>query len=133
MGFKFNWNAVSGGAPYVTLSSLGIALNSVSISKLDTPRKVIVGFDEEQCVIGIKAYTNEPDVKPYEFSERIRNGWIRLGCRDFIKYLSALTDIDFSKSKRYVATFDANTAILAVRVRGESDAGENDEPDDKSE
>ena len=45
MNFDFNWSAVSGGAPYVTFSSLGIAFNSVSIEKLGSPDKVMVGFD----------------------------------------------------------------------------------------
>ena len=133
MGFNFNWSAVSGGAPYVTLTSLGISLNSFSIAKLGTPQQVIVGFDEEQCVIGIKAYADEPDVKPYDFSEKIKNGSIRLGCRDFIKYLSALTDIDFTKAKRYIASYDASGGVLTVHVKGESEAGESGEADDKTE
>ena len=133
MGFNFNWSAVSGGAPYVTLTSLGISLNSFSIAKLGTPQKVIVGFDEERCVIGIKAYADEPDIKPYDFSEKVKNGSIRLGCRDFIKYLSGLTGIDFTKAKRYVASFDAGDGVLAVHVKEESDAGESGESDDKTE
>jgi len=123
--FNFNFHAVSGGAPYVTLSTLGMAFNSVSIGKLGNPEKIIVGFDEEQCVIGVRAYNGETDLKPYEFSSRVRLGWIRIGCKDFIKYLSSLTNIDFKASKRYVASFDAETHTLIVYVKGESD--ESDE------
>lgn len=127
MSFNFNWSAVSGGAPYITFSTLGIAFNSFSISRLGNPEKIIVGFDEEQCVIGIKAYANEPDIKPYEFSSRVRNGWIRIGCKDFIKYLQSLTGIDFSAAKRYVAMYDAKLSILMVHVKGESETGDSED------
>ena len=126
MNFNFNWSAVSGGAPYITLSTLGIAFNSVSISQLGNPDKIIVGFDEKQFVIGVKAYNNESEIKPYEFSGRVRNGWIRIGCKDFIKYLQALTGIDFSTAKRYIATLDTKSDILLVHVRGESEISDDD-------
>ncbi len=116
MGFNFNWNAVSGGAPYVTISTISIAFNSVSIAKLGNPEKVIVGFDEDQCAIGIKAYTGESDVKPYDFAKKIKNGWVRIGCRDFVKYLSALTGIEFSPAKKYVAKYDSNEQVLYILI-----------------
>jgi hypothetical protein len=121
MTFHFDWNAVSGGAPYITVSTLSIAFNSVSIDKLGDPEKVIVGFDEEQCAIGVKAYSGEQNVKPYDFAKRVKNGWVRIGCRDFIKYLSALTGISFSPAKKYVARFDAEGQILYVKISKDTD------------
>ena len=129
MGFSFNWSAVSGGAPFCTLSTLGIAFNSVSISKLGNPEKIIVGFDEEQLVIGIKAYEGEEDVKPYEFASRVKNGWVRIGCKDFIKYLQKLSGLDFKSSKKYVAHFDKEQKILVVHVK---DNAEDDTMQDES-
>lgn len=114
MLYNFNWSAVSGGAPYVTISSLGLAFNSVSIEKLGCPEKIIVGFDEEQCAIGIKVYNNETNIKAYDFANRMKNGWIRIGCRDFIKYLESLTNMRFSPSKKYVAQYDQKDNILIV-------------------
>lgn len=125
MSFNFNWNAVSGGAPYVTISTITIAFNSVSIDKLGNPEKVVVGFDEAQCVIGVKAYSGESNIKPYDFSKRVKNGWIRIGCRDFIKYLSALTGKEFHPAKKYVARYDTEEQVLFVLVNDElEDDGE---------
>jgi hypothetical protein len=121
MGFDFNWSAVSGGAPFVTFSTLGIAFNSVSIEKLGNPEKIIIGFDENQCVIGVKAYEGEPGVKPYDFANRVKSGWIRIGCRDFIKYLQTLSGIEFSPAKKYVARYDSELRILVVEIRGEAE------------
>lgn len=114
MSYNFNWSAVSGGAPYVTLSSLGLAFNSVSIEKLGCPEKIIVGFDEGKCVIGIKRYNNETNIKAYDFADRKKNGWIRIGCRDFMKYLESLTNMSFSPAKKYVAQYDEIEKILIV-------------------
>lgn len=129
MSFNFNWNAVSGGAPYVTLSTISIAFNSVSIGKLGNPEKVVIGFDEDQCAIGVKAYSGEENIKAYDFANKIKNGWVRIGCRDFIKYLSTITEIEFYPAKRYVARFDAQTQVLFVLV-GEASETENDRQDE---
>ena len=119
MAFNFNWNAVAGGAPYVTISTISIAFNSVSIDKLGNPEKIIVGFDEEECVIGVKAYAGEPNIKPFDFANRVKSGWVRIGCRDFIKYLSALTGIDFYPARKYIAKYDSVDQVLYVLVNGD--------------
>lgn len=117
MKYDFNWSSVSGGAPFVTFSSLGISFNSVSIAKLDSPEKIMVGFDENNLVIGVRAYDGNTQIKPYEFSSRVKNGWIRIGCKEFIKYLQKLTGLDFSTAKRYTALFDATTKTLVVELK----------------
>ena len=127
MNYNFNWSAISGGAPYITLSSLGIAFNSVSIERLSNPKKILIGFDEAQCTIGVKAYEGETGIKPYDFADRVKNGWIRIGCRDFIKYLQAISGADFTKAKRYIANFNAEMRILLVSVKSDSESGDGDE------
>ena len=116
MGYSFNWSIVSAGAPYVTISMLGIAFNSVSIEKLGKPEKVMIGFDENALVLGIRPYHDESGIKGYEFANREKNGWVRIGCRDFIKYLASLTGTDFSKAHIYVAEFDKESKCLVVKL-----------------
>jgi len=120
MSFNFNWSAISGGVPCVSLSTTGISFNTHSIFVLGNPEKIIVGFDEEKCVIGVKAYENELNARPYKFAGRIKDGWTKIGCKDFIRRLESLTGIDFSTTKRFNATFDKETGILVVRIKGES-------------
>jgi len=122
MSYNFDWSAVTGGAPYVTISLHGIAFNSVSIAKLGTPDKIMIGFDEERCLIGVKPYNNEPDIKPYDFASRVKNGWIRIGCRDFIKYLQSISGKNFSIAQRYVAKHDTKSNILIINVLDESES-----------
>jgi len=117
MNYSFNWSAVSGGAPYITISSLGISFNSVSIEKLKNPEKILIGFDEENMMLGIKEYQGEENTKPYEFASRVKQGWIRIGCKDFINYLTTLAKFDFSKATKFTAEFDKDTNMLLVDIK----------------
>lgn len=116
MKFNFDWNYVSNGAPYVTISSLGLGFNTPSSSLLGNPDEVIVGFDSQNMIIGIKKYDGIENIKRYKFYSRMKNGWVRIGCKDFIKHLSSLTGLDFVPAKRYVARFDSDDKILFISV-----------------
>ena len=118
MKFNFDWNYVSNGAPYVTISSLGLGFNTPSSSLLGNPDEVIVGFDSQNMIIGIKKYDGIENTKRYKFYCRMKNGWVRIGCKDFIKHLSSLTGLDFVPAKRYVAQFDPDEKILFISVLG---------------
>lgn len=118
MNFNFDWNYVSAGAPYVTISELGIAFNTPAISLLKNPEYVVVGFDEEKLAIGVMDAEGMVDVKPYKFYSRLNHGWIRIGCKDFVKYLSTITGISFSPAKKYVARLDEEKKILYITLEG---------------
>ena len=116
MKFNFDWNYVSAGAPYITISELALGFNTPSISLLGNPEKVVVGFDEKTLTIGVKKYDGNENVKSYKFYSRIKNGWVRIGCKEFIKYLSKLTNLQFSPAIRYVAKYDSEEQILYISV-----------------
>ena len=100
MKFNFDWNYVAAGAPYITISELALGFNTPSVSLLGNPEEVVVGFDEQTLTIGVKKYDGNENVKAYKFYSRMKNGWVRIGCKDFIKYLSTLTGLQFSPAIR---------------------------------
>lgn len=115
--YNFDFEFVKAGAPIVTLSSLGIAFNPLSRSLLGYPESINIGFDEERLTIGIQAHDPDSNVKKYEFEKKEKNGWVRIGCRDFTKYLAVISGIDFiSKAKQFIATYDNDHRILIVPV-----------------
>ena len=115
--YSFDFNFVKSGAPIVTLSSLGIAFNRLSRTLLGYPEKVNVGFDENAFAIGVRAHEEGTSLVSYDFESRVKNEWIRIGCKDFIKYLSTKTDIDFvSKAKQFIAEFDEETKTLVIII-----------------
>lgn len=120
MKFNFDWGYVAAGAPYVTISTTSLGFNLPAVNLLGQPESVIVGFDEANMTIGIKAYDGNSNIKSYLFSSRIKNGWVRIGCKDFLRYLSEISQISFSPAKRYVAKFDSTEKILYITVNKES-------------
>lgn len=119
MNFNFDWNYVSAGAPYVTVSELGLAFNGPAINMLKNPEDVVVGFDEAKLTIGIKSAENMENVKSYKFYSRINNGWVRIGCKDFVRYLSAISGIKFSPAKKFIAKMDQEQQILYITINSE--------------
>ena len=59
----------------------------------------------------------------------MKNGWVRIGCKDFVKYLSTLTGLKFSPAIRYVAKFDTEDRILYISVLDALENEENKEVD----
>lgn len=119
MKFNFDWNYVSAGAPYVTISELGLAFNTPAVSLLKNPEDVVVGFDETNLTIGVKDASNMENVKTYKFFSRINSGWVRIGCKDFVKYLSVISGMKFAPAKKYVAQFDKENQILYITINSE--------------
>jgi len=103
MEYNFDWEYVKSGSPYVTISSFGIAFNGLSIKQLGSPNYIIVGFDENKLAIGVKGVELKDNEKTtYDFiARKNKDGWIRIGCKEFIQRLEKLTNEDFSSAKRF--------------------------------
>ena len=117
MAYNFDFSYLKNGAPAVTLSSFGIAFNKGAIESLGVPDKVIIGYDQEKQAIGVRARGDDTDSPYYDFAPRVKNDWIRIGAKDFMKYLSRISRIDFlSKAKQFIAEFDEETQTLVIVI-----------------
>lgn len=53
----------------------------------------------------------------YDFEGRVKNDWVRIGCRDFMRYLFLETGIDFiTKAMQFIAKFNADEETLVIIV-----------------
>lgn len=117
MAYNFDFSYLNNGCPIVTLSSFGIAFNKGAIESLGAPEQVIIGFDQNARAIGIRARGEDVTSPAYEFAHRVKNGWIRIGAKDFVKYLSKVSGIDFlTKAKQFIAEYDPETQTLIVII-----------------
>lgn len=115
--FHFDFSYLKNGSPIVTLSSFGIAFNKGAIEALGTPDQVIIGFDSNACAIGVRAKGEDTTSPAYDFARRIKNDWIRIGAKDFMKHLAKVSGIDFlTKAKQFIAEFDPETETLIVVI-----------------
>ena len=130
MKFNFDWNYVAAGAPYITISGLALGFNAPSSALLGNPEEVIIGFDYQTMTIGVKKYDGNENVKSYKFYSRMKNGWVRIGCKEFIKYLSSLTGLEFSPAIRYIAKYDEQEEILYISVLDALQSQKDEEVDE---
>ncbi len=119
--FNFDFTLIKRGAPVVTLSSLGIALNESTQKLLDNPEYISVGYDVAKKMLALRA-TDESDENGCRIGGRARQGWVRVGCKDFIRYLSAETGIDFmKKAKQFFAQFNEEIGMVTIEVSKENE------------
>ena len=117
MAYNFDFSYLKNGSPIVTLSSFGIAFNKGAIEVLGTPEQVLIGYDQDAHAIGIRAKREGTSAPVYDFASRVKNDWLRIGSKDFMKHLSRTSGIDFlTKSKQFLADFDSDTQTLVVIV-----------------
>ena len=117
VAYNFDFSYLKNGSPIVTLSSFGIAFNKGAIESLGTPEQVIIGYDKDAHTIGVRAKGDDTSVPSYEFANRVKNDWIRIGAKDFMKHLSRTSGIDFlDKSKQFIADYDSETQTLVIIV-----------------
>jgi hypothetical protein len=117
MTYNFDFSYLKNGAPAVTLSSFGIAFNKGAIESLGTPDQVIIGYDPDQQAIGVRARGDDTTSPCYDFAPRVKNDWIRIGAKDFMKHLSRTSKIDFlTKAKQFIAEYDEETQTLIVVI-----------------
>ena len=117
MAYNFDYSYLKNGSPIVTLSSFGIAFNKGAIQSLGTPEQVLIGYDQEAHAIGVRAKGDDTSAPAYEFASRVKNDWIRIGAKDFMKHLSRTSGINFlDKSKQFVADYDSATQTLVIIV-----------------
>lgn len=116
MDYNFNFSFLKYGAPVVTISSWGIGFNKGIIDFLGRPEEIIIGYDEAQHAIGVTVWDGDQSTPHYTFAPREKNGWVRIGARDFTRYLSSATGIDFQKgAKQFTPVLDeANHMIVVI-------------------
>lgn len=121
MDYNFLWTTPSAGAPIVSIATYGISFNSIVVDLLNRPPKVLLGFDEKNMVIGVKPVIGEvEEPRAYRFAEPGRQGVIRIGNKDFLKYVSNKSGIDFRKIKKYLASWDEDSKTLIIDLRNAS-------------
>lgn len=113
---NFNWKYVSTGGPYITVTRYGLQINETALSLLGNPSKILIGFDSDTYAIGVKPYEGEENTKPYSIDGRIVKGWVKIGCKDFIRVLSERTGIQFNHAARY-RTNSLPKNIIYINIR----------------
>ena len=116
-GYSFDFSFVRSGTPLVTLSAIGIAFNAGSRSLLGYPEQVEIGFDEKAMAIGVRPHADNSSNPSYEFETRVKDEWVRISMRDFMRFLSQRSGIDFvDRATQFIPEYDEDSNTLVVIV-----------------
>ena len=121
---KYEWYSPTTGAPVVSVAEYGITFNNGAIEMMGKPEYVILGYDEENKFIGVKP-CDETEENRIEFHKKMKNKYIRLANKDFIRFLKSIISEDIkieSKAKRYVAKWDKEEKILYIDLNSQISA-----------
>jgi hypothetical protein len=113
---KFQWYDPEAGAPIVSIAEYGLTFSGGALHALGKPEFIILGFDEQNRVIGVKPCDkNEP--KKIPFISKQRGNYVRISNKDFIRFVRSKMPDDFkvdTKSTRYLSKWDQEDGILKV-------------------
>lgn len=117
MDFNFDYSFAKSGTPVVTLSSIGLSFNLGSRLMMGKPESIEIGYDTEKNVIGIRPHDHASSNPYYVFESRMKDEWVRISMKDFMKYLAQKSGIDFlSKAQQFIPERDHTTGMLLVFV-----------------
>jgi hypothetical protein len=118
---KYEWYSPTTGAPIVSLADYGITFNIGAIEIMCKPEYVMLGYDEEENLIGVKPCDKNIENR-IEFYKKLRNNYIRIANKDFIRFLKSRISKDIkieAKAKRYVAKWDKTEKILYIDLNSQ--------------
>ena len=116
MTYNFDFSYLKNGAPAVTLSSFGIAFNKARSNRL-AHRSGDHRLRSGSAGHRVRARGDDTTSPCYDFAPRVKNDWIRIGAKDFMKHLSRTSKIDFlTKAKQFIAEYDEETQTLIVVI-----------------
>lgn len=135
MNFNFEWFDKKVGAPIVTIAKYGLAFNKGAVLKMNRAKYVMLGFDKENQLIGIKA-CDEPSDYAIEFSARERQGYVRINNKQFIKYVANAIEDDNrfeGKSIQYFGKWEDDSQTMIVDLnKPYNDLSEDSDDDEDS-
>lgn len=115
---------------YVSLAILLIVDFEIPVMEASCRADTFLLYIMSANNIGVKKYDGNENVKSYKFYSRMKNGWVRIGCKEFIKYLSSLTGLEFSPAIRYIAKYDEQEEILYISVLDALQSQKDEEVDE---
>lgn len=130
MDFSFEWLDPKIGAPDVSIAQYGLTFSKNAVAAMGDPEFVMLGFDADKRVIGVKV-CDKNEIKKLEFSSRKRNGYVRLNTKDFISIIERDTEFSFLTTKRYTGKWnDADKLLLIYLDHPKSGYYEKDEAEE---
>ena len=115
--YSVNFNIDTTGMVKVSIMRLGLIFNSETIKALGSPKKINIGLDSKNKVLGIKASEGNPDIKDYDFVKKGDEKWIRVNSKQLVQAIEDAIKCKFDNTaKPFTAKFDEELQMLIVEL-----------------
>ena len=115
--YSFNFYIDTTGMVKVSIMRLGLIFNSETIKALGSPKKINIGLDSKNKVLGIKASEGNPDIKDYDFVKKGDEKWIRVNSKQLVQAIEDAIKCKFDNTaKPFTAKFDEELQMLIVEL-----------------
>lgn len=121
MDGKLVWGSPKGSMPTINISSYGFQFNKPAIDLLGKPKGIKIGFDKEKEKIYFMAMDDLKKEKVYKFTGRLKTskGYIRIGNKNFLRYVSSIIGIDLLNKTRQFALIKESKNICYINLKDE--------------
>lgn len=132
---EFEWFDTTIGAPIISVASYGLTFSRSAVQKMGTPEYVILGYDKENKIIGIKT-CDKSENKKIEFAGKERGGNVRINSKSFIRFVFSYMENENliqNRAARFVGVWNSDQQLMTLDLKKPLDADEDAEVDTTEE
>lgn len=117
VNYSFDFNIDTTGMIKVSIMRLGLIFNAETIKALGSPKKINIGLDAKNKVLGIRASVGNPNIRDYDFVKKGDEKWIRVNSKQLVQAIEEATKFKFDNvAKPFTARFDEDLKMLIVEL-----------------
>lgn len=117
VNYSFDFNIDTTGMIKVSIMRLGLIFNTETIKALGSPKKINIGLDAKNKVLGIRASVGNPNIRDYDFVKKGDEKWIRVNSKQLVQAIEEATKFKFDNvAKPFTARFDEDLKMLIVEL-----------------
>ena len=132
--FEFEYFDPGLGSVTVSIAEYGLTFSKAAVEVLGRPKYVMLAYDKGRQVVGVIP-VDENESKKLEFISRLKNGYVRINTKDFVRFLMKYfpdnPQMFGGKATRYFSYRDDENGALIVDLKRPLDQqvedGKNDD------
>lgn len=139
--FEFEYFNPALGAITVSIAEYGLTFSKAAVEVLGRPQYVMLAYDKNKQIVGVIP-VSEAEPKKIEFISKMKNGYVRINTKDFVRFLMKHFPDDVQmfgkKATRYFSYWEEKNGVLVVDLKRpldqqSSEDRENDDFEDEND
>lgn len=118
--FEFEYFNPALGAITVSIAEYGLTFSKAAVEVLGRPQYIMLAYDKNKRIVGVVP-VEEGENKKIEFISKIKNGYVRINTKDFVRFLMKhfpdAPQMFGNKATRYFSYWDDELEVLIVDLK----------------